>query len=89
MVSKAYLSASYVDEMCVDNQCNRNVDQRYRSTEDYVTVDLAASMPIAQGVEVYTRIDNLLDEQAIVARSPAGARVNLPRTAYAGIRVNF
>lgn len=86
---KAYLSASYVDEMCVDNQCNRNVDQRYRSTEDYVTVDLAASMPIAQGVEVYTRIDNLLDEQAIVARSPAGARVNLPRTAYAGIRVNF
>lgn len=87
---KAYLSATYVDEMCVDNQCERRgVDQRYRSTESYVTVDLAASMPLAEGVEVYTRIDNLLDEQAIVARSPAGARVNLPRTAYAGIRLRF
>ncbi|WP_286874604.1 TonB-dependent receptor, partial [Spongiibacter sp.] len=86
---KAYLSATYLDDMCVDNLCERNVDQRYRSTESYVTVDLAASMPVAEGVEVYTRIDNLLDEQAIVSRSPAGARVNLPRTAYAGIRVRF
>ncbi|AKH68831.1 outer membrane receptor for Fe3+-dicitrate [Spongiibacter sp. IMCC21906] len=86
---KAYLSATYVDEMCVDNQCERSVDQRFRSTDSYVSVDFAASMPVAENVEVYTRIDNLLDDESIVARSPAGARVNLPRTAYLGVRVSF
>ncbi|MFT6551064.1 MAG: Fe(3+) dicitrate transport protein [Zhongshania marina] len=86
---KAYLSATYVDEMCVDNQCERPVDQRFRSTDSYVSVDFAASMPLAENVEVYTRIDNLLDDESIVARSPAGARVNLPRTASVGVRVNF
>ena len=86
---KVYLSATYIDEMCRDNQCERPVPQRYRSTDSYVSIDLAASMPLADNVEVYTRIDNLMDDESIVSRSPAGARVNLPRTASVGLRVNF
>jgi Fe(3+) dicitrate transport protein len=40
-------------------------------------------------VEVYAKVDNLFDDQEIVARSPDGARPNSPRTAYMGVRVGF
>ncbi len=52
-------------------------------------VDLAASYYLRSNVEVYAKVDNLFDDQEIVARSPDGARPNSPRTAYMGVRVGF
>ena len=85
----AYLTTTYVDEVCVDNTCDRSNGPAFRSTDDYLVVDLAASYYLRSNVEVYAKVDNLFDDQEIVARSPDGARPNSPRTAYMGVRVGF
>jgi Fe(3+) dicitrate transport protein len=86
----AYLSASRIDEMCINSTCNRpGVDTTFLKTDSYTVFDLAASLALKNDAEVYFKIDNLLDDAAIVARSPAGARVNKPRTALVGLRVSF
>lgn len=84
------LSASYTDEMCDDNTCDRSgVDDSFLRTDDYVVLDLAGTYHLTPDVEVYGKVDNLLDDQEIVSRSPAGARPNKPRTAYVGARLRF
>jgi Fe(3+) dicitrate transport protein len=40
-------------------------------------------------VELFARIENLLDEEYLVSRRPAGARPGRPQTALMGVRVNF
>lgn len=90
--SKTWLAARHVGDSCIDVTCSRtgsDPSERFRRTEDYWVFDLSTSYPLTPAAEVYARIDNLLDEQAIVARNPAGARVNKPRTGYLGVRLNF
>ncbi len=41
------------------------------------------------GAAVYLKVENLLDERAIVSRQPDGARPNKPRTAYVGVEWRF
>ncbi|MDY0007971.1 MAG: TonB-dependent receptor, partial [Spongiibacteraceae bacterium] len=85
-----YLEASYVDEMCIDTTCGRRgVNDRYLTTDAHWVVDLSASYPLNDSVDIYAKLDNLLDDESIVARSPAGARVNKPRTGYLGVRLAF
>lgn len=91
---KAYASLSYVSSMCIDNQCDREYgivrpSNRLFETDSYVTVDLAAAYPLTPAAEVYVKVDNVFDEEKIVARSPAGARVNMPRYVGAGVRLSF
>ena len=84
------MAVSHVDEMCVDFSCDRaGVDTRFRTTDALWTTDVSASYPVLRNAEVYARIDNLLDDESIVSRSPAGARVNKPRTGYVGMRWSF
>ena len=84
------LSASYTDEMCVDNTCDRSgVDDTFKRTDDYVVLDFAGTWHLTPEVELYGKVDNVLDDQEIVSRSPAGARPNKPRTAYIGTRLRF
>lgn len=86
----AYLNASYLDALCMDTTCARDgVDDRFLETDDLLVFDLSASYPLNERVRLYTRIDNLLDDQEIVARSPLGARPNKPRTAYLGLRIDL
>ena len=85
----AYLTTVYVDEMCINNACDRPGSGRFDRTDDVVVVDLATSYYLNSDVEVYAKVDNLLDDQEIVARTPDGARPNAPRTAYMGVRVAF
>lgn len=86
----AFVSGSYTDDMCIDNTCDRaGVDDTFLRTDSYVVFDAVASYRLTPDVEVYAKVDNLLDDQEIIARSPAGARPNKPRTGYAGIKVNF
>ena len=86
----SYISASYIDEMCVDNTCGRaDEDQRFNSTDDLLVVDFASHYPLTDSATVYFKLDNMFDTQNIVARSPGGARPNMPRTASVGMKVNF
>lgn len=85
-----YLNASYQDSFCIDTTCERTgVDDSFLKTDDILVFDASASYPINQAATVYVKIDNLLDDQEIVARAPYGARANKPRTAYVGLKVNF
>ena len=86
----AYVNVSYVDETCSDNTCDRSgTDNIFRKTDDYTLVDLSGSYALNPSSRVYAKVDNVLDDQEIVSRSPHGARPNLPRTAYVGISVDF
>jgi Fe(3+) dicitrate transport protein len=84
-----YLNVAYVEDMCIDNKCERGGDNTFRKTEQYTVADLSGSYRVAEGARVFARVDNVFDDQKIVARSPAGARPNLPRTAFVGMSVDF
>lgn len=80
----------YVSEMCIDYTCGRSgVDDTFRKTDPLFVVDLAASYPLADTARIYARIENVFDNEAIVSRSPAGARPNKPRSFIAGLAVQF
>lgn len=79
------LAAIYVDE--TRTEAGRgSIDPRL-ATDDFVTFNLAADWYLTQRLRTYLRVENLFDEEYIVARRPAGARPGLPRTALLG--VNF
>lgn len=85
-----YLSARFVDEMCIDFTCNRDgVDTTYKKTDKLWVFDVVSHYQINDRARVYLKVDNLFDEQKIVSRSPAGARPNGPRTAHIGLNLTY
>lgn len=76
-----YLNLNYVDETCVRASCNA-----FEQTDSFLVLDLAANWQASELMNVYARIDNLTDEDAIVARQPYGARPYRDRTVTAGVR---
>ncbi|MCZ0866810.1 TonB-dependent receptor [Dasania sp. GY-19] len=85
-----YLSASYIDEMCIDSSCGRSaVDNTLLKTDDVLIFDLATHFLLTEATSVYLKVDNLFDEQGVVARSPGGARPGKPRTAAIGVKFKF
>ncbi len=77
----SYLSANYVDETCVRASCGE-----FEKTDSWLTLDLAAHYRFSDHITFYGRINNLTDDNVIVARHPYGARPNLGRTASLGVR---
>jgi len=86
----ANLAARYQSGMCIDYTCDRSGnDNTYRETENLFVMDLVGNYPVNDTLLLYARIENLLDEQVIVSRSPAGARPNKPRSFIAGVNLQF
>ncbi|KUJ83091.1 ferric citrate transporter FecA [Microbulbifer flavimaris] len=83
------LTAAYQDEMCINTGCNRGQTDAMDRTESLWVLDAAAHYDFSQALSGYLKIDNLLDEQAIISRDPDGARANKPRTAIVGMRYAF
>ncbi len=83
-----YIVARYIDEMCVSVGCNRNGDA-FDRTEDLFVLDFISRYRLTAGGIVYAKVENLLDEQAIVSRTPDGARPNKPLTASVGLQWTF
>ena len=83
-----YAIARYVDSMCTDVGCN-NSGSQFDETEDYVVLDLISRYPVVQDVVAYVKLENVFDEQRIVARQPEGARPNKPFTASIGVQWQF
>lgn len=84
----SYLSGTLRDGVCIAYGCGR-VNDPLLGTDTFWTFDLASHYQLTQNAEVYARVENLLDEQAIASRSPAGIRVNMPRYAGVGFKVSF
>lgn len=82
-----YLVAKYTDEMCSDIGCNNGT--RLDRTEAFVVVDLISRYNLNPATVVFAKLENSLDEEAIVSRLPDGARPNKPRTASVGVELSF
>ena len=82
-----HLSASYVDEMrSVAGSGDIPDNER---TDGYWVTDLAASYQLSDAVELFGKVENLLDETYVASLRPAGARPGRPRSTFVGIRVTF
>lgn len=81
------LSATYVGEMrVVAGSGSPAPDER---VDDHWIVDLSAGFDLNDQVELFARIENLLDKEYQASRRPAGVRPGRPQTALMGVRVNF
>lgn len=87
---RSYASLSYVSSFCVTNTCDRaGTDTRFLKTQSLYLVGLSTSYQLTRDVQVYAKLDNLLDEQRITNRSPDGARGNMGRYVGTGLRITF
>ncbi len=82
-----YAVAKYVDDMCMTVGCVGG-DARDQS-EDLFVLDYISRYALNEEAVVYLKVENLLDERAIVSRLPDGARPNKPRTASVGLEWRF
>ncbi len=51
--------------------------------------DLSGEYQLSGGVRLFASVENLFDRSYLGARTPAGARPGQPRTAWAGLRLDF
>ena len=79
-----YLSANYVDEVCVKASCNA-----FEKTDNTLTLDLSGNFDLNNSVSLFAKIENLSGREDIMGRQPYGARPNKDRTATVGVRVHF
>lgn len=85
-----FVNIAYVDDMCIDNTCDRSgTDNTFRKTDSLTVVDLSGSYKVAEGARLFAKLDNVFDTRKIVARTPDGARPNLPMTAAVGLSIDF
>ena len=80
----AYLNTRYSSAVCTRAACGA-----FQKTDSSLVVDLSGNFQLSEAVNVFARIENLSDEQDIVARQPYGARPNKPLTAFIGARFDF
>jgi len=83
-----YVVGKYIDEMCVSVGCNRD-NSRFNKTESLFVTDFVSRYEVDNNMAVYFKVENLFDQQKIVARSPHGARPNKPQTASLGVEYTF
>lgn len=83
-VWQASANVSYVDEVCSRASCGQ-----FDRTDDALTLDLAANYLFNDNIKLFTRFENVTDEQDILGRQPYGARPNKGRTASIGIEMTF
>lgn len=60
-----------------------------QKTDARTIFDLTGEVEIAKGTRLFATVQNLFDEEYIVAQRPAGARPGLPRTFFAGLKFNL
>jgi len=58
-------------------------------TDAHVVFDLGASLKLTDELQLYGKIENLLNNQYLASRRPFGARPGRPRFVYAGVKVNI
>jgi Fe(3+) dicitrate transport protein len=82
-----FANADYVDE--TRTHAGSGSIGGGEATDDFVIVDIAGTMTLSSRIEAFLRIENLLDDEYIVARRPAGARPGRDRAALVGLRFSL
>ena len=83
-----YITAKYIDEMCVKNGCNRSGDS-LEKTDDLLVVDLISRYALNDSTETFIKFENIFETQKIVSRTPDGARPNKPFSLTVGMSVDL
>jgi Fe(3+) dicitrate transport protein len=83
-----YAVAKYIDETCVSLGCN-NSDDAFGKTDSLFVMDIVSRYQLNSQTTLYVKVENLLDKQEIIARTPQGARPNKPQTASVGVEYSF
>lgn len=79
-----WLSATYVDEVCVRASCGE-----FERVDSALIWDLSGEYRFNEAWSLFARIENLTSENDIMGRHPYGARPNRDRTAALGFKVAF
>jgi Fe(3+) dicitrate transport protein len=82
-----YVVAKYMDKMCMNVGCEGGA--ALDESEDLFVLDYISRYNVSDHGAVYVKVENLLDERAIVSRQPDGARPNKPLTASVGFEWAF
>ena len=80
----SYLNVVYIDEVCSQAACGA-----FQRTDSSLTLDVSANYQWSEQLKLFSRVDNLTDEQDIMGRQPYGARPNRARTISFGAQYNF
>ncbi len=81
------VNAKYTDRM--RTVAGKGALVENQSTDGSFTVDLHVEYEVARNLRPFVSVTNLLDEEYIAARRPAGARPGAPMMAYAGVKIGF
>lgn len=80
----SYLSANYIDEVCVRASCSA-----FEQTDSSLTLDISSNYQFSDNIVLFGRVENLSSEEDIMGRQPYGARPNKDRTVSVGARLSF
>ncbi len=83
-----FIVAKYTDSLCDSVGCNNNPIP-FGETESFIVLDLISRYDINADIQVFLKVENLFDEQAIVSRKPDGARPNKPQSVSIGMDYSF
>ncbi len=83
-----YAIAKYIDDMCVSVGCEDSSSQ-FEKTDSLFVVDYISHYSLNNETQFFFKVENLMDNQKIVSRTPDGARPNKPRTASLGLSYAF
>lgn len=82
-----YFDAHYVDSMpTIAGQANTLNTQ---ATDSYFVTDARVEYKITDKIKWFANVNNIFDNEYVVARRPAGARPGAPRLFYSGIEIEL
>lgn len=84
---EAHVAGKFVDEM--RTQAGSGAVPAGEGTDAHFVLDIAAEYEVHKNVRLFGTVDNVLDEEYVAARRPAGARPGKPFTALAGVKFAF
>ena len=92
----ANIQASFIDETFTSaNNVSTETnglgapDARFGKTDSYEIVDVSAYYEVKNGVQLFSGINNVFDEEYIVSRQPHGPRPGAPRLWYVGFEIEM
>ena len=74
--------------MCIVVGCTGRAAD-FDRTQSLLSVDFVSHYALSDSLNLFAKIENLADEQVIIARTPDGARPNKGRTAALGFELTF
>lgn len=77
--------AKFVDEMRA--RAGSGAIPEHLRIDPHWTVDIAGEYRLTDTISAFATVQNLLDEEYVAARRPAGARPGMPMTAMAGVKM--